>query len=405
MDKIIDEYEIKKSKRGLYNLNDIVNNIIKSKNPISYIDKVTEKKKMRNSNNWYITEDRFITLLKRGRNSGCKKAYLLLSKKDTSTLNLNNKVDIKNNYCLYNGSEINVYNIDGNLWFRGLHIAKLLEYKYPKNAIKNNIEIEDKINYNNLITDNKLELNPKNKLNSIFINESGLYSLCINSKKKKAKVFKRWITKEVLPSIRKTGKYDITNSKLIYDLNNYVNKSCVYIINIKDNLYKFGISDNMAQRGTNHLNNFNKSEIIKIFNINNYTNCRLIEKKIISLVKQLKINRYYNINDDTILKKNEKNAIKECFITNEKYTIEHIINYINEYVNKFKDNINNIELQIEKEKTKQIEIQEKSKQILEQEKTKQIIEQEKTKQLNIQLELKKLEIRQLELKKKKKKEK
>ena len=42
----------------------------------------------------------------------------------------------------------------------------------------------------------------------IFVNESGLYSLILQSKLESAKVFKKWVTKDVLPSIRKTGRYD-----------------------------------------------------------------------------------------------------------------------------------------------------------------------------------------------------
>ena len=42
----------------------------------------------------------------------------------------------------------------------------------------------------------------------IYINESGLYSLILHSKLESARAFKRWVTKEVLPSIRKTGTYD-----------------------------------------------------------------------------------------------------------------------------------------------------------------------------------------------------
>ena len=50
-----------------------------------------------------------------------------------------------------------------------------------------------------------------NLKNTIYINESGLYSLILGSKMNKAKDFKRWVTKEVLPSIRKTGRYEFSN--------------------------------------------------------------------------------------------------------------------------------------------------------------------------------------------------
>ena len=63
---------------------------------------------------------------------------------------------------------------------------------------------------------------------SIFINESGLYSLIFGSKLESAKVFKRWVTKDVLPSIRKTGRYDY------YINHKYYNKLTFKIENERD---------------------------------------------------------------------------------------------------------------------------------------------------------------------------
>ena len=117
-----------------------------------------------------------------------------------------------------------------------------------------------------------------------------------------AKKFKRWVTKEVLPSIRKTGSYSFKNQpKLLYDLNNFKNKSCFYILNIRDNLYKYGISDNMERRGNDHLNNFKNPRIVKIFELKNYSKCIAIEKNVNSLVKQLGIRCSYDIDNDKIL--------------------------------------------------------------------------------------------------------
>ena len=57
----------------------------------------------------------------------------------------------------------------------------------------------------------------RNKINTICINESGLYSLILRSKLESASVFKRWVTKEVLPSIRKTGKYSYNDMNHKYN--------------------------------------------------------------------------------------------------------------------------------------------------------------------------------------------
>jgi len=79
---------------------------------------------------------------------------------------------------------------------------------------------------------------------TIFINESGLYSLILGSKKQEAKKFKHWVTSEVLPAIRQFGSYSLTN-KLSYSidkLDNYKGHDIVYVINVKNNIYKFGAS-------------------------------------------------------------------------------------------------------------------------------------------------------------------
>ena len=59
-------------------------------------------------------------------------------------------------------------------------------------------------------------------------------------KKKEAIEIKRWVTSEVLPSIRKNGSYNIINNYIEEDLVKYHNKECVYIIHIRDNIYKYG---------------------------------------------------------------------------------------------------------------------------------------------------------------------
>ncbi len=74
---------------------------------------------------------------------------------------------------------------------------------------------------------------------TIFINESGLYSLILGSKKPEAKKFKHWVTSEVLPAIRQFGSYSLTN-KLSYSmdkLDNYTGQEIVYVINVKDSVF------------------------------------------------------------------------------------------------------------------------------------------------------------------------
>lgn len=97
--------------------------------------------------------------------------------------------------------EIRTMNNDGEAWFVGKDIAEVLGYKDPSKAICDRVDEEDK-------TTLLFQQSGSNyKSRTAFINESGLYSLILGSKLDSAKEFKRWVTAEVLPQIRKTGGY------------------------------------------------------------------------------------------------------------------------------------------------------------------------------------------------------
>lgn len=90
--------------------------------------------------------------------------------------------------------------IDGEPWFVGKDVAEALGYKNQRDAIKKQVEVEDK-RPNVAIYDGR-----QNRKMTI-INESGMYSLILSSTLPSAKKFKKWVTNEVLPSIRKNGGY------------------------------------------------------------------------------------------------------------------------------------------------------------------------------------------------------
>ena len=96
--------------------------------------------------------------------------------------------------------------ISGEPWFRGKDVATVLGYANTVKAISNNVDDDDKKKLKELggHSDYPLDANAQN---SLFINESGLYSLILRSEKAVAKTFKKWVTSEVLPQIRKTGSY------------------------------------------------------------------------------------------------------------------------------------------------------------------------------------------------------
>lgn len=98
--------------------------------------------------------------------------------------------------------EIRTITINGEPWFVGKDVATALGYKDPSSAVSKNVDLEDK-------TTLLIQQDGSNyKSRTTFINESGLYALIFGSKLESAKNFKHWVTSEVLPSIRKTGKYE-----------------------------------------------------------------------------------------------------------------------------------------------------------------------------------------------------
>ena len=100
--------------------------------------------------------------------------------------------------------EIRSVLIDGEPWLVGKDVAKALGYKEPSKAAREKVDPEDR-------GVSKIDT-PSGTQTMTIINESGLYSLVLSSKLPDAKKFKRWVTSEVLPAIRKTGSYQITDA-------------------------------------------------------------------------------------------------------------------------------------------------------------------------------------------------
>lgn len=110
---------------------------------------------------------------------------------------MNNQLQIFNNQQF---GQVRIVIINGEPHFVGKDVAEALEYNEPHKAVVRHVEEEDRIKYPIPTNGGKQDF--------WVVNESGLYSLIFGSKLEKAKEFKRWVTSEVLPSIRKTGSYD-----------------------------------------------------------------------------------------------------------------------------------------------------------------------------------------------------
>lgn len=114
-----------------------------------------------------------------------------------------------NELTLFSNAEfgtIRSLTIEGEPWFVGKDVASALGYgngKSPVNAVSNHVDEEDK-GVTEMMTPGGIQ-------KITIINESGLYSLIFGSKLESARRFKRWVTSEVLPTIRKTGSYGMKN--------------------------------------------------------------------------------------------------------------------------------------------------------------------------------------------------
>ena len=147
----------------------------------------------------------------------------------------------------YEETEVSVIKYKDEIWFKAIAVATILKYKNAMKSIRNHVDPEDKRKLSEVRSkskqnktdplkskQNKLfwlkmasesrgsKTDPlkRNESNTIFINESGLYCLILRSKLESARVFKRWVTKDVLPSIRKTGRYS-------YDHMNHKYNDCL----------------------------------------------------------------------------------------------------------------------------------------------------------------------------------
>lgn len=102
----------------------------------------------------------------------------------------------------FENHEVRSLLLNNEPWFVGKDVAEVLGYAKPLNAIAQHVDKDDSLKQG--LTDS---LGRQQK--TIFVNESGLYALIFGSKLESAQKFKRWVTSEVLPTLRKTGQYQV----------------------------------------------------------------------------------------------------------------------------------------------------------------------------------------------------
>ena len=347
--------------------------------------------------------------------------YLKLTNKIKSNemILYNNMIDTNNFTLFYDNINIKYFILNDKLYFKAKDVAILLEYPDTKHAITDNInpkdiftiidflghtpgggELPPPLEYSNSLVNKPrlIKFLQNQDPQTVYINESGLYKLVLNSKKTEAKKFQDWVTSDVLISIRKTGEYKLPRKS--YDITNIhqlLDKNCVYILYLHDNIYKFGKSTSLSSRLENHRSKLNYNNIVQLFD---FPTAKLMERfeNIIRIYsKEEKINiKYY---------KNDIKGLEYFQTDNEAKLLDDLDkiykNMIEDYQYEKDLKIDN-DLSLQIEKTKQLEIIEKTKQLEITEKTKQLEieqnkEQEKTKQLELEQNKEEERTKQLEL--------
>ena len=115
--------------------------------------------------------------------------------------------------------EIRTCQVNNQIMFVGKDVATALGYSDPQKAIRVHVDDEDK--------GGAILSTPGGSQRVIVINESGLYSLILSSKLEQARMFKRWVTSEVLPSIRRTGRYELPQEIPALALVNSESEDCL----------------------------------------------------------------------------------------------------------------------------------------------------------------------------------
>jgi prophage antirepressor-like protein len=174
------------------------------------------------------------------------------------------------NYIKFGRNKINIIiDVFNNVWFCARDLIDALEYSEQTKPVKSIVSKENKLKLKQINISVTINKHP----NTVYVSESGMYELLLSSRMEKAEKFKKWITRDILPSIRKYGyyklkeKYDSTmeeiKNKISYlekeneilkkDLtkDKYPNGGMVYVIDFSDeknNIYRIGMTDNMDKR-------------------------------------------------------------------------------------------------------------------------------------------------------------
>jgi prophage antirepressor-like protein len=241
---------------------------------------------------------------------------------------------LNENYILFEQYKINII-IDSNdkLWFNARDLILALGYSDSKDVMRRHINISDKIQLQHINHTLSVKLHP----HSIYLSEAGLYSLVLHSRMPAAKKFTKWVTEDVLPSIRKYGyykmktKYESDKTGLLQHINyleqqnktlqsnlkkdKYPNGALVYVIDYCDEdktlpgIYRVGLTKNLkARKELYDTHTLNNKRVIYFEESNNPVR---LEKCILSMLYnyRYKDNKDFFVCSLAVIKRAFKNCV------------------------------------------------------------------------------------------------
>lgn len=289
----VDNVEYREEENGIWVcLSDIVYKIIESKKPKDYMYKIKEKRLI--DKKMYISLEKTKELLEKSKKVKTRPLYAELcklkptkiiseAKSDTKEHSQEEEfkdlqplpdisdhtesfpdelkdtfLDIQNNYFKYKGKDVFVITVENVAWFKGKDVANLLDFSKPEDAISHSVSKEDKIEFLNMNPqfNQTLFLGKKIHPQTIFINLEGVYDLIMSSRKPESKIFRRWLSHQVLPALNKFGSYSLGKKYGSFydtaDLFEYQNQNVFYVafigVHRNEPLFKFGISFDYYRR-------------------------------------------------------------------------------------------------------------------------------------------------------------
>lgn len=337
------------------NLDDFTKNIVKSRNIKRYIKTFPiEHCKYFNSVK-YVSIDYLSNMFmrySRGKLKDIRDKILkqIIESQNEGKNGFLQKVDTKTNTILYGNNLIRYVKVDGKIWFVGADICKVLLYSDEAQALNNNCEMEDIKSYFELIQNSPVfhtTLKWTIYKSSFMINEYALLDLIISSKMPTAKKFRKWVTHDVLPSIMRSGKYDILENKdndivqensMMKDLEIITGESIFYIIKVNEKIFKYGITDNGYERFNKHDKTYDGYQIVKIENIRNKSIGEAIERKFKKYLRSKSLHMYYSKEIKKYMTPEEKALTKiknlsvELFQITKKYSLKDILDMLDIFI-------------------------------------------------------------------------